>query len=195
MFLSFLTRRHVYILTKDTFESTFSFLINRIEFRFVLGETYEIGSYRETTCCVLSTFFPIGITHRWSAVTAMQLPSTSWTILCVVGSFASLSRHLAYRAVVANMGLRPPLYVLKRHSLGTLWYDMLQRSIIAVSAAVAPVSTHWGSRFIASLGGGFVDNSWLPWSYDRLPRGHWPSEIMPSMRVGLNPPLQIELPP
>ena len=31
--------------------------------------------------------------------------------------------------------------------------------------------------------------------HDRLPRGHWPSENMPSMQVGLNPPLQIELPP
>ena len=54
----------------------------------------------------------------------MQQPSTSRSIFCVFGSFASsLSRHLAYRAVVANMGLRPPLFVLKRHSRGTLWYD------------------------------------------------------------------------
>ena len=56
------------------------------------------------------------------------------------------------------MGLRPPLFNLKRHGRGTLWYDLLQRSI-AVSAAVAPVDTHQGSRFIASLGDGFVDNS------------------------------------
>ena len=85
-------------------------------------------------------FFPIGIIRR-SAVTAMQQPSTSRSIFCVFGSFASsLSRHLAYRAaVVANiMGLRPPSFVLKRHSRRTLWYDLLQRSI-PVSAAVAPV--------------------------------------------------------
>ena len=42
----------------------------------------------------------------------------SRTILSVFGSFAFLSRHLAYRAVVANMGLRPPSFVLKRHSRG-----------------------------------------------------------------------------
>ena len=40
-----------------------------------------------------------------------------------------------------EMGLRPPLLILKRHSRGTLWYNPLQRSI-AVSAAVAPVATH-----------------------------------------------------
>ena len=34
------------------------------------------------------------------------------------------------------MGLRPPLFTSKRHSRGTLWYDLLQRCI-AVSAAVA----------------------------------------------------------
>ena len=54
----------------------------------------------------------------------MKLPSTSSTILYVFGSFASLSRHLVYRAVAANVGLRPPLFVLKRHSRGTLWYDL-----------------------------------------------------------------------
>ena len=30
---------------------------------------------------------------------------------------------------------------------------------MAVSAAVAPVATHWGSRLIASLGGDFVEKS------------------------------------
>ena len=116
--------------------------MNRIEFDSIWWKDtwYEFGSYPETTYCILSVF-PIGIIHR-SAVMAMQQPSTSRTIFCVVGSFASsLSRHLAYRAVVANIGLRPPLFVLKRHSRGTLWYDQLQRSR-AVSAAVAPVATH-----------------------------------------------------
>ena len=80
-----------------------------------------IGKPRIAYCL---RFFPIGTIHR-SAVTAMQQPSTSRSIFCVFGSFASsLSRHLAYRAVVANMGLRPPLlFVLKRHRWGTIWYD------------------------------------------------------------------------
>ena len=39
------------------------------------------------------------------------------------------------------MGLRPPLFILKRHSRVTLWHDLLQRSI-AVSAAVASVAAH-----------------------------------------------------
>ena len=70
----------------------------------------------------------LGIIHR-SAVTAMQQPSTSRSIFCVFGSFAaSLSRHLAYRAVVANMGLRLQLILLlKRHSRGTLSCD--QRAV------------------------------------------------------------------
>ena len=90
---------------------------------------------------IVNVFFPIGMIPR-SAVTAMQQPSTSRSILCDFGIFASsLSRHLAHQAVVANItGLRPPLFVLKRNSRGTPWYDMLQRSI-AVSSAVAPVTT------------------------------------------------------
>ena len=39
-----------------------------------------------------------------------------------------------------------------------------------------------------------IHNS-LKATYDRLPRRHWPSENMPSMQVGLNPPLQSNSPP
>ena len=68
-------------------------------------------------------FFPNERTHR-SAVTATQQPATSRSIFCVFGSFASsVSRHIAYRAVIKNKSLRPPLFVLTRHSRGTLWYD------------------------------------------------------------------------
>ena len=56
-----------------------------------------------------------------------------------------------------NVGLRPP-DILKRHSRSTLCHDLFPRSI-AMSAAVAPVATHWGSLYIASLVDGFVDNS------------------------------------
>ena len=80
---------------------------------------------------------------RWFRFFVAALGLSSWWIMMV------------------NMGLRPPLFISKRHSRGTLWYDLLQRSI-AVSAAVAPVAIHWGLGIIASLSGGFVDNSWFP---------------------------------
>ena len=105
------------ILTKDTFESKI-FVFFQVDSIWWNHTWYELGAYRETTYCVLSIFVPIGIQMHRSAVTAMQQPSTSRSTC-----FAYLSRHLAYRAVVANMGLRPPLFVLKRHSRGTLWYD------------------------------------------------------------------------
>ena len=119
-----------------------------------LVETYEFGFYRETTCCVLSNvFFPIVLSHG-SAVTAMQLPST-FELCCVFSVVSLLCRGTwLLSSWWKKMGMRPPLFHLKRHSRGTLLlYDLLQRSI-AVSAAVAPVATHWGSRFIASLGDG-----------------------------------------
>ena len=49
------------ILTKDTFEK--KKIINRIEFGSIWWKHtwYEFGAYRETTYCVLSLFFPIGI--------------------------------------------------------------------------------------------------------------------------------------
>ena len=65
--------------------------------------------------------------YNISAVTAMQQPSTSRRIFCVFDICASFwSRHLAYRAEVANMGLRSPLpgirFEAPQPSRGTLWY-------------------------------------------------------------------------
>ena len=52
--------------------------------------------------CVLSKIFSDRNNRHNSVVTAMRQPSTSKSIFCVFGSFASsLSWHLAYRAVVA----------------------------------------------------------------------------------------------
>ena len=69
------------IYTKDAFTSKISFHyvidLNSIQFGGNIPGTQLVGSYRKTTCCVLSMlFFPIEITHE-SAVTTMQLPATS----------------------------------------------------------------------------------------------------------------------
>jgi len=86
--------------------------------------------------------------------------------------------------LVAKLGLRPPWFFLRRHRRGTLCYDL-----VAVSAAVAPVATRWGSRFIASVV--VVGNAHT--ATDRL------GDVGPvrtcHMQVGWNPLLQIELLP
>ena len=106
------------ILTQDTFELKFIYIlwIDLFKFYSIWREHTWRLSGNHVLCMV--NFFPIRIKRR-SAVTAMQQSSMSRSIFCFFGSFASdLSRHFAYRAVVANMGLQPPLFALKRHGRG-----------------------------------------------------------------------------
>ena len=88
-------------------------------------------------------FFPIGVLqfgeiHK-SAVTATKLPSV--LNYPVFSGVSFICRGTWIIELAANMGWRPPLFILKRHSRGALWCDLLQRSI-AVSAAFAPVVTN-----------------------------------------------------
>ena len=153
MFLSFLTRGHVLYWQRTLLNSKIFIFYESSWIRFDVVETYEFGSYRETTYCVLSMFFPIGIIRRsaWlrcSYHRRLELFSVFSVVSLLCRGTWLLSSWWT------NMGFRQPLFILTRYSRGTLWYDLLQRSIIAVSAAVAPVATHWESRFIAALDGG-----------------------------------------
>ena len=67
-------------------------------------------------------------------------------ILYVFGRFAWLSWRLADRAG-GESRLATAMFFVRCHRRGTLCYDLC----VVVSAAVAPVATRWGSRFIASV--------------------------------------------
>ena len=92
---------------------------------------------------IVIVLFPIGIAHR-SAVTAMQLPSMSCTILCVFGSFASLSRHLAFIELVGKYRLATVIIQFEAPQREYAMYGMICYSAVYCSSehAVAPVATH-----------------------------------------------------
>ena len=93
----------------------------------------------------------------WAEVASKKTPRTEQRRRCsyhrsldlspyVFGHFACLSWHLADRAG-GKIGLATAMIFLRRHRRGTLCYDLYA----VVSAAVAPVATRCGSRFIASV--------------------------------------------
>ena len=103
---------------------------------------------------------------------------------CVFGGFRFffVVRGTWLIELVEKLGLRPPLFCLRRRSRGTLWYGLCYRItvVVDVGAAVASVGTHGASRFVASVVA--VDSSQ---SYDGSPRGRWPSEDMPCKLDGI----------
>ena len=112
-------------------------------------------------------FFSIGIMQI-----SQRVPSKSGTaVLWVFGCFASLSWHLAYWAS-GKIGLATAI-VFWGATAGVR-HGMICYRTGDVSAAVAPVGTRWGSRFIAS-------GTFAQWEH--------------AMQVRWDPPLQIELLP